>query len=412
MDRVRIIFFFLSAGLSFFFARGQQIGNYISNGSFEDWTDCNQPNWLYKVKNWGAIDSVSQTGIPFSYCNGLIPNQGNTIYQLPRTGEAFLGSTFFIVYPTSSNRWYIKNRLKTKLQVGTTYCVKFYVNIMGTSPYGNDGFGIYFGDSTIDTITKCLSPLSYLTPQIKCQTNVPVTDTLGWTLITGTFVAAGNEKYAIIGIFVKDAMINTVVTNSSVDTTVIGTDACIDDVSCIPLDIGAYAGPDKLINMGDSVFVGRQPDWAIDQSCIWYKLPNMATSLDTISGLWVKPSITSTYVVRQELDCSPVKWDTVIVSIKIDDTGLDRLRSLSDKIMLAPNPTSGKLTISFSGSVQQDFNSFSITNSLGQIVKQADLTFNNNSADIETSELESGLYQIHFKTQFGTLTKKFVKTSD
>ena len=81
-------------------------------------------------------------------------------------------------------------------------------------------------------------------------------------------------------------------------------------------------------------------------------------------------------------------------------------------ITLAPNLTSGNLTISFSDSVRADYYSFSITNSLGQIVRQEYFAFNNKVADIETPELEAGLYKIHYNTPFGTLTKKSVKTGD
>lgn len=390
-------------------SRGQQIGNYITNGSFEDWTDCNQPNWLYKVKGWGAVDSISQTGIPFSYCNGLVPNQYNTIYQLPRTGKAFLGSTFFVAFPhPAPTRYYIKNRLRSQLQNGVTYCVKFYVNIMGMATCGNDGFGIYFGDSSIDTITKCLSPLSYLTPQIKCPNGVPAADTLGWTPVTGTFVATGSEKYAIIGVFALDSQIDTALTNPTHLPTVF-TDACIDDVSCVPINLKAYAGLDTLIYLGDSAFIGRQPDFVTDTGCIWYKLPNMTAAIDTISGLWVKPSVTSTYVVKQTLDCSSLKWDTVVVTINPNLVGLDKLQWFSDNINLFPNPTSGNLSISFSGAVPVDISDYSIVDNLGRIILTVEIDLKNSSFIVSTSDLVDGLYQIHLTTQLGIVTKKFVK---
>lgn len=410
MDRIKILSLYFLVSLSYLNICGQEFGNYISNGSFEDWTDCNQPNFLYKVKGWGAVDSISQTGIPFSYCNGRVPNQSNTIYQLPKTGKAFLGSTFFVKAPhPQPTRYYIKNRLRAPLKSGNTYCVKFYVNIMGMSTCGNDGFGIYFGDNSIDTITKCLSPLSYLIPQIKCPTGVPAADTLGWTAITGTFVASGNEKYAIIGVFPPDALIDTALTNPF-NLPYVFTDACIDDVSCIPFNLQAYAGRDTMIYLGDSIFIGRQPDFVLDTACIWYKLPNMNTAIDTISGLWVKPTVTSTYAVRQELDCSSVKWDTVVVRINTNLVDIDNLKALSGDITLFPNPSASNLKITIGMQTYADFSSYEIVNALGQIIRKNEL--HENTVDINTQDFDSGLYELHLHTKYGTVTKKFLKTAD
>ena len=135
----------------------------------------------------------------------------------------------------------------------------------------------------------------------------------------------------------------------------------------------------------------------------------MTTALDTISGLWVKPSVTSTYVVRQELDCSSVKWDTVVVTINHNLVGLDNLQSISDNISLFPNPTSGNLSVSFSGSVPTDITSYSIIDNLGQVIREEEIDLKKSSFIVSTSDLVNGLYQIHFKTQFGIVTKKFVK---
>jgi len=38
----------------------------------------------------------------------------------------------------------------------------------------------------------------------------------------------------------------------------------------------------------------------------------MATPLPPFAGMYVKPAVTTTYVVRQEI-CGVVKWDTVVV---------------------------------------------------------------------------------------------------
>src|SRR5690606_19202302 len=140
---------------------------------------------------------------------------------------------------------------------------------------------------------------------------------------TGTFVAQGNEKYALLGNFLAD---------NAVTTTSIGgpfypskwTDVCIDDVSCIELNLPAFAGPDTTFIPGDSLFLGREPDVGIDEACIWYKMPG-TTPIDTVAGFWIKPTEACTYVVRQEI-CGLVKWDTV--RITLNTVGIKSLSGL------------------------------------------------------------------------------------
>ena len=391
--------------------RGQKIGNYITNGNFEECINCTITPYYAMPRGWTALDSSDWAFIPFS----LSPPLSNLPYgfgfQYPRSGNTLIGTGFYCGSNscTSYNqRGYPRNRLKEKLKVNTIYCAKYYVNNRNTNTIGIDGFGMYFGDASLDTINYCGYPLIYLVPQVQNPSNNIILDTLNWTAISGTFVATGNEKYAVLGNFKSNASTNTVILNP-LFLPQVGTDILIEDVSLIEANLQAYAGPDYIILPGDSAFIGRQPDWAIDPGCIWYKLPNMITSIDTISGFWVKPTTTSTYVVKQQLDCSSLKWDTVVVTINNNLVGIDKLQWFSDNISIFPNPTSGNLNISFPS--QTDIKTYIISNSLGQIIREEEIEIKNSTCNVSTSDLKNGLYQIHFKIQFGILTKKFVKTN-
>jgi hypothetical protein len=402
MKTIKIIFLYLFFGLSFLNSLGQQIGNYVSNGSFESLNSYSISSYYNVVNYWQPIDTNQFA----DYLGTNLSPIANVPYvygfQYPRTGNNYIGTQFY------NFRGYPRNRLKEHLKPNVTYCAKYYIVNTNNNPIATDGAGMYFASSTLDTITQCNIALYYLTPQIQNQPGNIITDTLNWIPITGTFVATGNEKYLVIGNFKTDAATNTLLINPTYST-IITSDVLIDDVSVIEFNLPAYAGKDTTIYLGDSLFIGRQPDFATDTGCVWYKLPNMTTSLDTISGIWVKPTTTSTYVVRQVLDCSPLKWDTVVVTVSTNYVGLDKLQNLSDNINLFPNPTSGNLSIS--GFIGSDIITFSISNCLGQNVLNGDIILKNNSIIIETSELESGLYQIHLKTQYGIVTKKFVKTN-
>jgi len=410
MDKVKIIFVYISFGLSFFLLRGQQIGNYVTNGSFEKL----KPNAVYPNGSafppvyigWSSIDTTQNGFMSHHVSFGNSPINTSCDRQSGRTGSGFVKHTIYL--SNSEGRGYFRNRLKGALSSGVSYCVKYYVNIRECSNVGIDAYAVYFGDNSLDTIHQVYQTKNYLTPQISNPTGNFVTDTTSWTLITGTFTANGNEKYLVIGNFNNSQSTNTIALTTS-PPPYYACDINIDDVSVIQLNAAAYAGSDKLILVGDSVFIGRQPDFATDSACIWYKLPNMTTAIDTISGLWVKPSVTSTYVVRQQLDCSSLKWDTVVVKINTNLVGNDKLIRFSDNISIFPNPTSGNLNISFPS--QTDIKIYSISNSLGQIIREDEIEIKNSTCSILTSDLKNGLYQIHFKTQFGIVTKKFVKTN-
>ena len=378
-----------------------QVTNYISNGSFEDLHGCNGMS-LKNVKSWLSIDSIGFGANFMGICNGNVPLNGNT-YQKPRTGNNYLLTTWF--WP-SGPRGYMKNRLKSTLRNGKVYCVKFYINIANSSPYGMDGFGIYFGNNTIDTITQISSPLVYLNPQVKNPIGNAIKDTLNWVLVTGTFTANGTEKYAVLGNFLAD----NAVTSASIGGQYFPqnwTDVCIDDVSCIDVDLPAFAGHDTNCIVGTSVYIGRQSDVGIDEACMWYKLPITITpttpAIDTAAGIWVSPTQTSTYVVRQEI-CGHIKWDTVIVYQ--DFVGLNNLELKREDINIYPNPTKNKINFTYNQNLKSVFN-ISISNLLGQFV------LSKNSfkleEEIDIGYLPAGIYYLKIEDEKSERVFKVMK---
>jgi hypothetical protein len=203
----------------------------------------------------------------------------------------------------------LRNRLKANLQTGKEYCVKFYVNIRDNASYGIDGMGAFFGDNTLDTIAKTTVPLTYLVPQVQNSAGNIITDTMNWVLITGTFVATGSEKHLIIGNFKSDAATNKTFINPTILPT-IGADVFIDDVSCIPLDLPAYAapGPDIWAVPGTTTYIGRPQDVGIDEACEWFKLPNTTSVIANVAGLTLTVAAgTETYMVKQDI-CGVIKY--------------------------------------------------------------------------------------------------------
>ena len=381
----------------------QNIGNYITNGSFEQIYSNPPFPALIEAKGWRSIDSSIFAGIYLkSNIFSNMPNDGSS-FQFPKTGQTFATTSLYCLPPDCSpnfNRGYFRNRLKFKLTKGETYCIKFYVNIRDNSSYGINTIGAYLGTDLIDTITKISIPLTYLNPQIVYSNFI--TDTLNWIAITNTYIADGTEKHFLIGNFKSNSNTGTVLINPSILPSV-GCDINIDDVSCIPLDLPAYAGPDKSCKIGDSVYVGRERDFAIDPGCTWFQLPNMSVPIATASGIWVKPTVTTTYVVKQVLDCSALKYDTVVVYA--DLVGLPGVSSsgVENGIRFFPNPATNKITFEYKDELQ--LQAINIKNILGQQVLQ----FIEPKKEIDVSFLSSGIYYLTVETNKGSKTFKLQK---
>jgi hypothetical protein len=405
----KLILFSFVIGTKIFMAQG--VANYVNNGGFEECAYCNANPPLVKAKYWETIDTAKLSNQLLSAIIPpyLVPYNSFTT-QWPKNGNNYIISTLlykpFTIQPF--NRGYPRNKLKDNLISGKVYCVKFYYNVTDNSTYGVNSLGAYFGDSTTDTISQCMTPITFLNPQITVPSTYWIQDTANWIALTGTFTANGNEKYMILGNFNDDNNTDTLMINPT-NLPLIATDVLYDDVSCIDIDLPAYAGPDKPVILGDSVYIGRERDIEIDESCVWYQMTSPTTSItiDTIAGMWVKPVSTTTYVVRQQLWCSGVKSDTVVVYI--DAVGLEEVETYLQDFSFFPNPAADFIKVQYSLDISVPFNGLSIFNNLGQLIRAEEITFKNKKAHVPITELDNGVYFLELRNSSGqTLKKRFV----
>lgn len=386
-----------------------QIANYVSNGSLEKRHTCNTnsptASYVLNAYDWYNL-GLDMADKYCHYCMNTVPNNG-FFYNYPRNDSAYVIFDVLVLNgPPSSNRTYVRNKLKSNLIASKIYCVKFYVNLSEYSAYSINKIGAYFGDASLDTILDGDVPLTYLNPQI--EANFFPTDTIGYTLISGTFTASGTEKYMVIGNFRSDAATDTLPSNlSPAVRQYSGCTIALDDVSCIPIDLPAFAGHDTTCIPGTTVYLGRSRDVGIDEACTWYKLPIVITpttpALDTAAGIWVSPTQTSTYVVRQEI-CGMIKYDTVVVYK--DGVGLSELKIKNEKLKIGPCPIQNELSIYCSEPT--DRAAFSIADVNGRIVLSGDFKFAGNVFTLPI-DLENGIYFVRIETDAGVKeTKKIV----
>ena len=390
-----------------------QIANYVNNGGFEELVTSTLTPFFPAPKFWGASDTAKSYGEVLSktFSPIKVPLSSYT-YQWTRHGNNHLiGLQYGPTFP-NNKRGYPRNRLKQTLKSNTSYCFSMYVNLSNESTHAIDALGAYFGDQNLDTLSLCNKPITYLIPQVENSTHNLLTDTLNWVLIRGQFIANGTEKYVMIGNFRSDANTNIVITNSTNLPTNFSS-YLIDDVSLMELNLPAYAGKDTSIFSGDSVYLGRQSDVGIDEACQWYKLPTIITpttpAIDTVAGLWVKPIVTTTYVVRQEI-CGNIEWDTIVVYKNA--VGLEKLQLITEELKLYPIPAQDYIELSvFNADLVKSFNSVSIYNSVGILMREEERYFENSILRINTENLPNGFYTLQLKNSSNeTVHKRFVIT--
>jgi len=198
------LFLFLLLSLFSFFAKAQ---NLVPNPSFEDTVHCpTNQGQVVNAKGWW---SVCQTPDYFNECapNGNLANVPNTLFghKFPSSGHAFIGGQ---QYFTSLTREIIGTKLDTSLTIGQRYYCKMKVSIANGGLLGASGFCNNFGMKfTIDAFSQA-NPIAINNFAQIVDTTI-IRDTVGWTLIQGSFVADSAYKYLSIGNFFDNAHTDT-----------------------------------------------------------------------------------------------------------------------------------------------------------------------------------------------------------
>jgi len=367
------------------FSAGQ---NLVPNPSFETFTSC--PTFggqLSLATPWVAlpINNVEY----FNACAPAgvwsVPYQGGSGFQYAHSGNAI--AAFWMLNGYGGNyREYLQVALSDTLINLQCYYVSFYINLFNATKYAVNNFGLYFSNNTFTTTG---SPAPY-SPQVLSFNGKIYSDTLNWEKVQGVYVANGNERYITIGNFFDDYNTDTVNTGNG---TYSGAYYYIDDISVIPIDsivggISANAGNDTSVVIGDSVFIGQEIS---NLYCNWYIGSTLIA--DSISGLYVNPTVNTTYIVEQDL-CGTITYDTIniiVLPVGINENGL------ASKIKLYPNPFTNVATLQFDNSTKQNC-TLTLYDLRGQVVR----TMKNITADkveIERQNLINGLYFFQLRTE-------------
>lgn len=357
------------------FSRIVSSQNLVPNYSFETYTACPTasgqigyaPPWYgYSVDYMNAC--APSTGLSVPYIGGIFQ-------QYARTGNAF--AAFWAGDPTSGTyREYVQMQLSDTLISGKCYYIEFYLSFLNGGRFAVNNIGAHFSSSTFTTNGSLLS----IPAHILKFGNPVIKDTLSWVQVAGLFSSTGIESYLTIGNFFDDA--NTVYqtdTNGYISSPYY----YIDDVSVVPTDslnMPAYAGPDTTIAQGDSVFIGQEIS---NLNCNWYVLGGSQIATN-ISGIFVTPTVTTTYVVEQNL-CGAITYDSVKVTV--DPIGVHE-HAKNGKLRVYPNPTSGELFIRYPGARSLSIEIYDLS---GRLLKNEVLPAEKGAVKLELN-LKNGTY--------------------
>ena len=265
--------------------------NLVANPSMEIYNQCpDELGQIEPAQSWlqatdGTTDFHHQcagnnvTGVPKNAFG----------FQEAADGNAYLG---FNAYGPLNYREYASVPLVQAVLPGNTYCVSFSVSHADATAIAIDQIGAYFSRDTIAVNTQ--SPL-YLQPQITNSSGNILSDSEGWTSISGVFEATDTLNWLTIGNFFDNAGTDTLTISGDGITIEDFAYYYLDEVSVTPVpslqlpetEIDVCVGTEQSISMGGAFCSQR-----------WYELAAPDDTLSTDTLFFVKSeTIGSTTIV-------------------------------------------------------------------------------------------------------------------
>jgi len=186
--------------------------NLIRNPGLEEYTCCPTNMGMIECAIYWTQPSIGNSSSEyFNICgiDSLIFPNFLSYFQNAYFGNGYAG---IITASSSEYREYIQGELSEPLIAGQCYYCEFWVKLFSFKNMSSfsaiDALSIYFSD-TLPQITVSDPLAMYFPAQINNPTGRIITDTTNWTLISGTFIAQGEEQYFTTGTFKHDNEINS-----------------------------------------------------------------------------------------------------------------------------------------------------------------------------------------------------------
>lgn len=206
--------------------------NLVPNGDFEDTVSCPYTSGqITLASGWNPYSSS-----PDYYNSCAAPSTDVSVpsnvmgYRNPASGNAYAGIINYVKNETnySLNREIIGRQLSSPLIIGQKYFASFKASL--AIAYGanmaTDKLGILFStQSYTNTDSTTIPPIENFA---QIYTDSVITDTVNWTMISGSFIADSSYNYISIGNFFKNQNTDTIqIVNSPISS---GAYYFIDDI--------------------------------------------------------------------------------------------------------------------------------------------------------------------------------------
>ncbi len=367
--------------------------NLVPNSSFENHSDCNNI-YIYNAIPWCLSSSNGGSSAFYNPCQSdplfRTPVQYNDpcfqSYQLPRTGLSYIDMGNYV---QSSIQESVVPQVKLidTLKANKIYCVTYYVSVWNNAKYTIDKLGALLTPTPFPCFVAggpTVAIAGNYTPQVVTTPGVAIGDTLNWTEVSGSFTAAGNEAYLAIGDFFTHAqhyIQNTYPTNCNGLALYY-----VDDVSVEEVEI-AKAKNDTLIMQGDSAMIGLNNS----EAALFSWQPTTGLSCSNCPNPKASPTITTTYTVTKT-QCKTVTSD--MITVTVSPVGIDELSMVYGvQAKIYPNPNNGSFMLAYDLKKYYEAN-VQIADVTGKIVFNADIDNMNSILNINTNQLQSGIYFI------------------
>lgn len=383
-----------------FFVSVARSQNLVPNWSFENYTSCpNSSSQLQKAIPWfgPTINSSDyyNSCAPWPY---NVPKSTGVGFQYAKHGNAYAGFYFLNGGFGTNYREYTQVLLTDTLTGGKCYYAEFFANLENGAKFGCNNVAANFS-----WVSYGGGPIPFGVPQhITRYGNPIIKDTLNWVQVAGIYLASGGEQFITIGNFRNDTMTNTLVVDPIGSSSAYYLVDAVSVYSINPTGTLPWTYRDTTVNFGDSVYIGNYLGGGFTSN--WYL--QGGGFINSGSGIYVKPSVTSNYIVQFTL-CGVPRADTLKVTVNY--VGIQELGVRSWELVVSPNPNNGLLTIEI---LNKEFilqeSELRIVTVLGQEVKKEKLF--NKKQTLNISELNNGIYYLQlFQNDKLMLTKKIIK---
>ncbi len=362
--------------------------NLVYNHSFEDTLSCpTDQDQLYNAKGWGKPTHSSSDYL--NVCATIAVGIPRNVLgeQNTHSGNGYSAIYTFCYALNWTYKEYIQGHLTDTLKANKTYCVSFYTSLAEQMAYNCNNIGVYFSKDSIYTNTDSLLPY---TPQVQNNFSNSLNDTSAWTLVSGSFVATGGEKYLIVGNFDLPANLDTMrVIPQGWLGYINGSYYYIDDISVEEIK-PVNAGVDTItITKGDSVQIGNNMDTGSFYSWSPNYFINDTNALNPI----VKPQHTQTYYVTKK-QCSVTTIDSI--TVLVNTVGINELTERNHLFHLYPNPNNGNMQLDYHLNANDNGLLF-IYDLSGKLISTYKLNSTNTSMNIDAFEMNAGVYFYEIK---------------